>query len=788
MRGLVAVSTGFILGLLVPVGLPGGLRTALALVCLAAGLLLAGSHRLGVHWLVPRIGPWLLAASAFVTGMAVGIPVHEAPVVAPAGLARLTVRVDEVSHLEPGRGLSRVRVVEGARLEDGAPIPSGLRVNVVPDPLPEGAVVRLLAKLSPQLPFRNPSPHSTLPSTRTSQAFAVLAGRGAFQVTEHDFGARLLWLCRRGLRARLDGTLPADVAAVARALTLGDPDALPESDQAEVRASGLAHVFAVSGMHVTLLAGLSVLALAQAFCRTYPIVSRYDTGRLSAALGIPLALLIGGFTGAAPSGMRAALTSAIGWGLVALGRRPEPVAVTAFGCLSFAALSPGEALRPAFLLSAAATAAIISEPQPRARSLLEFVAGTARLSLRTSIATAPVVLWSFGTFPVWGVLANLLLVPVGSLLLVLAVVHSLVACLGLSWALPLSAVPLTLTSRAFLRGCQWFASVDPGWRWPTPSDAQGVLLAALSGCLLFMRSGRLRTTVLLAGCLALAGEEWRLRYTERPRGQLRASFLDVGQGDATLIDLPDGRCLLIDGGGNPQGGADPGARSILPLMAARRRSRIDLVVLSHPHPDHYLGLSALLDALPIGEVWDTGQAHAEAERSTTSAQAAAWLDRARARGALIRGPPELCGRPQQLGGALIDVLWPCPSFDAGYDPNDNSFVLRIAYGRHAFLFAGDVEAAAEAALVARPGPLRAQVLKVPHHGSATSSGAAFIRAVAPQLAVISAGAANRFGHPHPSVVQRLEQSGARVVELSRVGGTVIASDGRTLEVKSWRTN
>ncbi|HKU41975.1 MAG TPA: DNA internalization-related competence protein ComEC/Rec2 [Polyangiales bacterium] len=783
MHTLVAVSCGFVLGLLLPGWLPPGLRVSLALLCLATGLLFAAGHRLSQHRLLGLLASPLLALAALGAGMSIGPPGRAPPVVAPAGLARFVARVEEVSHLEPGAGKSRVRVREGARLSDGAALPAGLRVTVLPAPLPEGALVQVLAKLSPQLPFRNPSPHGALPSERGSQAYAVLAGRDAVRVLEHAWPARLLWLCRRQLRARLDGTLPSDVAAVARALTLGDPDALPERDQAEVRASGLAHVFAVSGMHVTLLAGLSVLALAHVLCRAYPIVSRYDTGRLSAALGIPLAIAIGGFTGAAPSGMRAALTSALGWGLCALGRKPEPVAVTAFGCLSFAMFAPGEALRPAFLLSAAATAAIVSDAQVRARSLSELLREAARLSLRTTIATAPLVLWSFGALPVWGVFANLLLVPVGSLLLVLAVLHALVACACEPCA-PLSALPLCVASRAFLRGCAWFAAIDPSLRWPPLTNAQGVLLALSSCALLFARGGRRRAGVVLA-CLGIAAAEWHVRRVERPIGQLRASFLDVGQGDAALLDFPDGRCALIDGGGNPQGGADPGARAVLPLLAARRRNALDLVVLSHPHPDHYLGLSAVLDSVPIAEVWDTGQAHAEAERSSTAAQAAAWLDRARAKGATIRGPPELCSKARGFGAATVDVLWPCPGFDAGRGPNDNSFVLRVRYGGHAFLFTGDIEADAEAELVASGLPLQAQVLKVPHHGSATSSGPALLRAVRPELAVISAGASNRFGHPNHAVVERLAGSGARVLQLSRNGGAIVASDGRSLRVSSW---
>jgi competence protein ComEC len=461
--------------------------------------------------------------------------------------------------------------------------------------------------------------------------------------------------------------------------------------------------------------------------------------------------------------------------------------VCALASLIFAAVWPDEALRPAFLLSIAATAAIVAAPQPALATLREALLAAAKLSLRTSAATAPIVLWTFGSLPLVGVIANLLLVPVGSLLLVLAVVHALVACL-LPWLARWTAWPLEHTSRAFLRGCTWFSEIDPQLTLPVLSDAQGVVLV-IAVCILLFGSPRWRTygLTLTALVLTLAIAEWQLRRVEQPHGLVRASFLDVGQGDSTWLDLPDGRGMLIDAGGNPQGGPDPGARAIVPLLQARRRSHIDIVVLSHPHPDHYGGLNAVLDAVSIGEIWDTGQAEAEADASGTARQALEWLRRARARGTRVLGPRELCQHPRAFGEARVDVLWPCPAFDAGHDPNDNSLVLRVTYRQRTLLFSGDIEAHAEAALVASKQPLRAEVLKVPHHGSATSSGTALLDAVAPRFAIVSAGAVNVFGHPHPDVLQRLRRSGARVIELGRSGGAQLSTDGTRWDVETWRS-
>jgi competence protein ComEC len=276
--------------------------------------------------------------------------------------------------------------------------------------------------------------------------------------------------------------------------------------------------------------------------------------------------------------------------------------------------------------------------------------------------------------------------------------------------------------------------------------------------------------------LAEWGAHGRLRANE-----LQVLFVDVGQGDGTLVQTGDGKAMLIDAGGSVNGGPDPGAESVLPLLGALRVARLDVVVMSHPHPDHYGGLGAVLEQLPVGELWDTGQAEAEGTRGAQRV-----VDLARQKGVKIVRPSELCGRGRRLGNASLQVIAPCPGFDAGFGPNDNSFVLRLQHGARSFLFTGDVEHEAEALLVAqRASALRSDVLKVAHHGSRTSSTEPLLRAVAPWLSVISAGRGNSFGHPHAEIEQRLTSKSGHVLRIDRVGGVRVLSDGRALSVSAW---
>lgn len=708
----------------------------------------------------------VLLTLGFVAAALAHTPARHTPI---GGTFRGTARILGVveASLATSTGTTCVlRVVNAAPLEPNSTLESAARIRVSPCLAEEGAQIRVLARVSPIVRFRNPSPAATWPSTSLIAYRAVALSAAARDGPTASFAQRTLAGSRARLRAALREYLSPRTAGIAQALVLGDAAAIDAQDVASVRGAGLSHVLAVSGMHVSILVGLLVFLMRQALLRLTWLAERVDVRRIACAVGAPVALLYAEFAGASPSAYRAGIASAIAWALVAIARRPRAGPVASLVAIGMSTWEPQLAVSPAFLLSTVATAALLAWQTTPPSSLRSLVITLAASSLRAWIATLPILIWCFGSAPLVSVLANLVLVPLGGVVLLpLAAIHAVVSLVS-SPVAHVSAALLEIATRAFVVGCEYFASVGTSQPIPPPSLLQLLVLGSACYAALLLRNWRARIVVGVSATLTLACTELWIRHDARPTGVLRMTFLDVAQGDSTLLDLPDGRLMLIDGGGNPDHGPEPGELVLLPQLRARRRERIDVVVITHPHPDHYGGVRALLGKVEIGEIWDSGQADGEPGHD----EAAALLARARALGIRVRAPPALCGVPHEYGGASVRVIAPCPMYDSGYEPNDNSLVVEIGFRGRRALFVGDAEAHEEARLISGRLLRDVDVLKVGHHGSRTSSTEEFLRAVRPEIAIVSAGRGNRFGHPHLDVLERLRRVHARVLRLDELGG------------------
>lgn len=684
-----------------------------------------------------------------------------------------------------GEGQARVDVeITSARCAD-RPAPPHLRARLhgAPEDLARGDHLSFLADLAPIHLFHNPG----LPDPRPAIARSgVTASGGAVEVRviQRARGpAALIDRARAHVRRRIEATFHPDAAALGRALVLGEND-LDPTDDAAFRESGLSHLLAVSGTHLVIAVLGFTAALRALFVRVERIAARIDAGRLAAACAVPAAWIYADFAGGSGSAVRAAAMLAAAMLARAAGRRGHGVRAFACSLAALAILDPLLLTDISFALSAGATAGLVALQPPinaflhRAPAPLPKLLAPIATTVSAMLGCAPILTVLSPTLPALGILSNLLAAPLGELAaLPICLAHAI-----LPWA-PLVERGAALLGSGALLGvravARWSAALDATIAVPSPTPWQLAVLS-IAGAALWAHQGRRRLQAMIAGALFWAAFELSAQHTGAPQGLLRITVLDVGQGDSLLVDLPDGNAILIDGGGMVGSPVDLGARVIQPLLRARRRTRLSAMVLSHPHPDHFGGLVSTLPKVNVSELWDSGQG----EDQGAGATYAKLLSEARSRGVLVQRPRDLCGKPRMAGGVTIEVLAPCPGYAPDAGANDNSLVIKLSYGKRAALLVGDAEHEEERGLILRYGDkLRADFLKVGHHGSRTSSTPAFLAVVRPSVAAISAGVRNRFGHPHPRTLGVLEERGIDVERTDRGGAIVWETDGEEVRVE-----
>lgn len=676
------------------------------------------------------------------------------------------------------------------------------RVTVHADRVASSAMVRgdrveFVAALAPPQRFVVPELGDDRPGR--ARAFVVLSG-GALDVYPVARGRGLgasIDRARAHVRARIEATFPARTESLARALVLGETDLSPE-DSRDFRDGGLSHLLAVSGMHLVLAVNLVVAALTALFARFPRFALRVVPVRAASLSGLGLTWIYCDFAGGSGSAVRAACMLSVQLACVALGLRTRPLRALGWSLGLVALVDPLALFDVSFSLSAAATLGLVALGGPFSKLLGERGPSPVRAlgkSLATTLAAtvpcAPILLRMGPALSLGGLVANLIAVPLGELFaLPLCLVHTLLA------PLPAAEKGTALAGGGALLAVQKIAHATAAFTpaqvpLPLPTDAQ---LAALSAAALVLALGsglRVRLAGGGLGLVVLALAEVVARREGAPHGLLRVTFLDVGQGDAALVDLPNGEAILVDAGGLVGSPIDTGERVIAPVLRARRRRSLRAVIVSHPHPDHFMGLRAALAGIRVEELWDTGEAAESAppvdpDRPVSPFGPQAYLGivaELTARGTRVRRPSSLC-KVHEMGGVEVSVLAPCPGFSPLRDTNDNSFVVRFRLGERSVLFVGDAEHGTEKSLVeTRSAELHADVLKVGHHGSRSSTRSSFLDAVAPSFAVISCGVRNRYGHPHVSTLETLATRPLRLFRTDLDGAVTFVTDGRQVSVE-----
>jgi competence protein ComEC len=415
-------------------------------------------------------------------------------------------------------------------------------------------------------------------------------------------------------------------------------------------------------------------------------------------------------------------------------------------------------------------------PQERSwlREKLRQAAPHFMVPLIATIGTGPLIAHYFGHLSLAGFVANPLIVPlIGFIVVPIGLMVGFLAVIAPHAAPPLVWLAENLLSLA-LWLVDWFARLPlANIGVPAPNAWEVIALYSLILLLFALKRNRYvfaAFVVIVTGLCADTYYWWHERWR---RVELRVTHLNVGQGDAAVVELPGSKVLLLDAGGTAFGDFDPGESIVAPFLRARKILKVDYLAVTHPRIDHYGGMRAIVSEFAPSEFWSVG-ARGKTPRFED-------LEDMLNRRKITRVALSETNACRVVDGVKICVLFSPDGGDGG------SVILRLEYGRLRYLFAGDIGKREEAVSLRDREALRSVVLKVPRHGSTTASGPAFIAAVRPRLAIISAGARGRFETQRDEVSARYRDSGAEVLRTDHDGAIVVESDGASIRYRGYRS-
>ena len=690
--------------------------------------------------------------------------------------------------------------------QDGAPRPATgeilITVRSLSDHWHYGDVLRLPLSLRVPRNFHNPGSFDYEGYLARQEIYlsAFLWDDSVIERTGERGTHLRVWIeqARRTIGAFFDAQLDHQTAAVLRALIVGDEGRIDKDLREAFSRAGVTHVLSISGLHIGLVAAAAYAAWWWLLGRSRYLLLTCAMPKLAAVLSIPPVLLYASLAGGNVATWRSVVMILVYLIAILLDRQGEVYRSLALAALLISLIWPGAVLDISFQLSFLSVLGILlgverfthwwtawSEQRllnlrPRRERVLRWSATYLAVSACALLSTAPATAAHFNQITLVGLFANLLVIP---LLGSAAVVLGLIAA-GLIFLHTGLATIILFCAGVVTRVGIWVVARIGAWPYAaltvvTPTLLELVLLYGLLASLSFrsaIRNPHFAIRYLLPALLAVFCTDatfwvWH-RYFHH---DLRVTFLDIGQGDAAVVELPGSQVMVIDGGGFASEDFDTGEAILAPFLWSRKIGRVDILVMSHPQLDHYGGLTFLAERFSPRELWFTGE-KTQGERFQ---QLMTALTRAGGTArVLCRETPEM-----QLAQVRVQALHP-PCQHVGLDPNNASLVLRLSYGVIDLLFTGDIEAEGEHALLSAPGTLASEILKVPHHGSRTSSSAAFVAAVAPQVAVASLGYHNRFSFPAPEVVQRYAEQGTRFLRTDQAGAVTVVSDGQGYRIQT----
>jgi len=602
--------------------------------------------------------------------------------------------------------------------------------------------------------------------------------------------------------------------AIIKALVTGEKADIPDDIEEAFIRSGTAHLLSISGLHVGFVAYLSYLFFFWIFRRSQRLILSLNVKKLAWAVSLVPVLFYGMISGLSTPSQRAVIMVAALVITILMGRARELYNTIALAALLILALSPGALWEGSFQLSFASVLSMVYLV-PTLTSLFEspdsskasaggssqgsswvmrgVIRGGRRwagrglselkiaffASVAATLGTYSILAYNFHRVSVIAVFANIFVIPpVGFLAVPMGFISAMVFPFsrGLSIFI-LRGEDLVLDAVVWL--IRFFSGLPYASLWvTTPTLIEIIIFYAIILCVPSVRERRRGAfLVLLFFETLFLTDKGYLYYKGIGQNVLKVTYLSVGQGDSMLVEFPSegfgrGKRMLIDGGGFPGKEFDTGEGIVAPYLWKKKIGKVDYIVLTHQQRDHMEGLKFIAKNFGPVEFWWNGAGSLPPALNNVLAGKGIRV---------VRRNSESPG--MVIGGVKIDFL--NPPGDRDFDTNNSSLVLKLTYGNKRFLFTGDIGKEAEETLSGKD--IRADIIKVPHHGSRFSSTPAFLERVNPQIAVVSAGWLNPFGFPHKETEERYKERGIRLYSTVKDGAITVETDGVNLGVKTYLT-
>ncbi len=586
------------------------------------------------------------------------------------------------------------------------------------------------------------------------------------------------WITIRGRALSvIDTNFSEETAPIAKALLLGYKNELEGETKTAFARAGLSHIMAVSGLHV----GLVVAPF-------WLIIPYFWTKKYGSQIGLIILMvtlfIYAGITGFSASVLRASvMATALTYGKL-FSKRSNSINLTAAAAFIILLVSPTQLFEIGFQLSFSAVL-IILLMMPVIQSKLPYWIRVRWygapimvmvVSLVVQFGLYPLQVFYFGEISLISPIANALFVPFLSLVVPVALLSVVVG-----FIIPALGLILNYPAELFLEMLKNFVELSAMLNWGWMKVGLGSIWffgfwAALVLTISSIRNYNIRWKMLSISLLMIILIQVEGIHSKISENYLEVLVYDVGQGDAILVTTPQEKHILIDAGTwSPSGNS--GKQVIVPHLKSAGISKLDAIILSHPHADHIGGIITLLDEIEIGVIYNSGYQY-------DSNLYHSYLEKAKEKGVKVQSVK--AGDRIDLDPTVLLLVLGPDGTKQGSDPNQHSVVLNMIYGENEFLFTGDAGENQEQRLVKRYGELLdTDFLKVGHHGSKTSSEDYFLEQVTPQMSVVSLADKNKFRHPHQEAIQRLVKSGTNTYFTSRDKALIFKSDGNTITKTEW---